>query len=440
MNDRFGLQPQPQPQPRKAKPRILWLLAGPLVGGILTHWWDLILLDKYYSLDTLFNSHVVDGDFIYFAEVAPKLRRHKRIVGLDEDDSSWSDGIDVWFPKPDEDDNERYQRHRSEDDGECISMHSWQESSFPSCNLIHEMDFFSKYRPGGDVTHVTHGGFNELYRYKDRYINSTGSIASISLAVKILKYEKDYTAHKFGVVRQDAVTLERLSKSPYIYNLYGYCGFALVVPFVTGGNLNDKLYDWRHGDIEISSRERLQYAVDMARGLRDLHDIDGDGVPSATHGDLKEHQYLFGEDGRLQLGDFNKGQFLSKSSTTGKPCTYKPPSTTYNDKVFRSPEEYMNIQQTAATDIFAFGSLMYYLLTRQRVWEGMTSSKYRDKVRKLIIEGKRPEIKDTILKSQDPVDVALKKAYEMCSAYDPEKRVSAKEVAEFLEGVWKQLY
>ncbi|KAL7476330.1 hypothetical protein ACHAW6_002202 [Cyclotella cf. meneghiniana] len=438
-HERVGLPPLT----RKPRPHTLFLLAGPLVCGILTHWWDLVLLDKYYQ------NNYVDCDLIYAAEVAPKLLRnkevapnllrHKRIVRLDTNASLWRGGLDERHPQLTAEDNGLYERHKSEDDGKCISMHSWQESSFPVCNSIHELDFFSNYRPDGDVTYVTHGGFNELYHYTERYINSTTSKASTSLAVKILRHEKNYTARRFGVVRQDALTLERLTKSPHICNIYGYCGLTLVVPFVTAGSLHDKLSGWRRGDIEISSEERLQYAIDMARGLRDLHDIDGDGVPSATHGDLKEHQYLFGEDGRLQLGDFNKGQFLSKSSTTGKACTYKPPSTTYNDKVFRSPEEYMNIQQTAATDVFALGSLMYHLLTAQRLWEGMLSSKHENQVQKWIIEGKRPEIKDSVLQSRDPVDVALKAAYDMCNAYDPEKRASARKVADFLEGVWKDL-
>lgn len=99
----------------------------------------------------------------------------------------------------------------------------------------------------------------------------------------------------------------------------------------------------------------------------------------------------------------------------------------------------MNIQQTAATDVFALGSLMYYLLTGEPVWEGILSSKQQVKVRKWIIEGKRPEIKETVLKSRDPVDVALKRAYDMCSAYEPEMRSSAKKVADFFEGVWKEL-
>jgi hypothetical protein len=81
----------------------------------------------------------------------------------------------------------------------------------------------------------------------------------------------------------------------------------MIVPFVTGGTLDSKLAEWREHKIELNSETRLQYALDMARGLRDLHNIDDDGIPSATHGDLKEQQYLFGEDGRLLLGDFNKG-------------------------------------------------------------------------------------------------------------------------------------
>jgi hypothetical protein len=377
-------------------------------------------------------------------------------------------------------DEERYHRHQSPDNGECISMHSWQDHVFPVCNSIHEMDFFSKLGRGdGGVVHITNGGFNDLYHYTERYVNDTSSeITSESLALKILLYQKDYTQHKFGVVRQDSVTLERLTFSKNVYPIYGYCGFVMTVPFLTGGTLDDLLRSWRNGEVKLTSRQRLQYALDAARGLRDLHNVDGDGVPSVTHGDLKEHQYLFGEDGRLMLGDFNKGQcicadlysfrvnlfsvasdkinilhlfhnnnfhlslgqFLSKSSTTSKPCTYKPPSSSYNDKVFRSPEEYKNIQQTAATDVFALGSIFYYLLTKQRVWEGYHDKRGLKKARGWIIQGYKPKIDRKILKSKDPVDVALLHVYELCTRYKPEERASAIDVAEYLEGVWNDLY
>lgn len=139
------------------------------------------------------------------------------------------------------------------------------------------------------------------------------------------------------------------------------------------------------------------------------------------------------------IANSHTGQFLTKSSTTNTPCTYKPPSSSYNDKVFRSPEEYKNIQQTAATDVYALGSLFYYLLTKQRVWEGMHDSKGQKKAREWIVQGKKPKIDKRILGSKDPVDVALLKVYEMCTQYEPEKRASAEEVADYLDNVWKKM-
>lgn len=300
---------------RKRKRPEFWVLAGPLfIGGFLTHCWDLALLNQYAN-------HQFDRETAYAAEVAPHLLRPKKTVHLDVD-SSWDQDTDDGADKTDPEayflqyhlnDEDRYDRHTSPDDGDCEAMHSWQEASFPVCNSIHEMDFFSKFRPDGDVVHITNGGFNDLFQYTERFLNGTHNDepTSQSLAVKILKWEKPYSELKFNVVRQDAVTLERLTKSQYIYPIYGYCGFHLIVPFMTGGRLADALSEWKNGERELSPITRLKYAVDIAAGLTDLHDIDGDGVPSATHGDLKEHQYLFSKDGTLLLGDFNKGKNMA---------------------------------------------------------------------------------------------------------------------------------
>jgi hypothetical protein len=296
---------------RRRKHSVVYLLAGPLFVGILTHCWDLTLLKRSAS-------HQLDSEATYAAEVAPHLLRPKKTVHFDLH-SSWDSDDEIDKTDPEAHflqnhvhDQDRYERHTSPDDGDCVAMHSWQEASFPVCNSIHEMDFFNKFRPDGDVAYITHGGFNDLFQYTERFLDSTnGEAMSQSLAVKILKWEKPYSELKFEVVRQDAVTLERLSQSPYIYPIYGYCGFNLIVPFISGGRLADVLSEWKWGERELSRKTRLKYAVDAAAGLRDLHDIDRDGVPSATHGDLKEHQYLFAPDGRLMLGDFNKGTLRS---------------------------------------------------------------------------------------------------------------------------------
>ncbi|KAL3789347.1 hypothetical protein HJC23_006501 [Cyclotella cryptica] len=456
--------------PRRRRPPAIWLLAGPLVGGIVTHWWDLVALHRHSPLRSYPN------DVIYAAEVAPQLvhhhprhwqqsarpsRSHKQTVSLDG--ASWTQSA---HGRPSEwersqrrsneaarhaqdrsqDDDDRHPEEDEEDD--CIPMHSWQQSSHPMCNALHEVDFLSKFRNGA-LTYIDSGGFNDLFHLSeplldhhgpDTFANATNQTAShttTELAIKILSYTKPHISRNYNIVRQDAVVLERLTKSPNIFPIHGYCGFALVLPYVSGGTLSSKLRKWRKGEIQISPRQRLRYAVEMARGLRDLHDIDHDGVPSVTHGDLKEQQYLITDDGGLQLGDFNKGQFLKKSKSTGEVCTFLPPPG-YIDKVFRSPEEYAFRSQTAATDVWALGSLMFYLLTGARVWRDIAET-HTEKVRRHIVQGKRPKIKQEILDSKDPVDVALRKAYNMCTVYDPDRRASAREVADYLETVWKEL-
>ena len=69
----------------------------------------------------------------------------------------------------------------------------------------------------------------------------------------------------------------------------------------------------------------------------------------------------------------------------------------------------------------------------------MHDKRGQKQARKWIVEGKKPKIGEEIWKSTDPVDVALLKVYEMCTEYEPEKRASAKEVVDYLEGVWRQL-
>lgn len=134
-----------------------------------------------------------------------------------------------------------------------------------------------------------------------------------------------------------------------------------------------------------------------------------------------------------------QGQFITKSSSSGKSCTYKPPSRGYNDKLFRSPEEYAHVEQTAATDVYALGSLFYYILTGKRAWQSYTDKKERKKAQGWIVDGKKPHISSKLLNSRDPIDKALLKAYEMSTVYDPEKRATARQVSDFLNKVWEEL-
>ncbi|KAL7445180.1 hypothetical protein ACHAXH_009742 [Discostella pseudostelligera] len=308
-------------------------------------------------------------------------------------------------------------------EGECEPMAQWQTTSFPNCNMFHELDFYGKVRRSG-LEYITSGGYNDIF-YVDEH--------HTEMALKILQFGTEYTDRNFDRVRRDGLILERLTKSPYILNSYGFCGFDLLTPYAHGGSLSSKLKGWRKGKIELSPLTRLQYAVNVSASLAAVHDIDGEGLSSVAHGDLKCNQYLFLND-ELKLGDFNRGRFLRRNSTDPQTaCTY---TIGKNDAAFRSPEEYLYEPQTSAIDVYALGSIFYQILTGKEVWNDIDV----EKAQQYITEGQLPKIDDELLNSEDPVDLALRGAISMCYVFDPKGRASAADVASFLENKLSELY
>lgn len=215
-------------------------------------------------------------------------------------------------------------------------------------------------------------------------------------------------------------------------NAYGFCGFAVMTPYAHGGTLSSKLNAWHKGKLELPPETRLQFAVNVSAGLAAVHDIDGEGLSSVAHGDLKGQQFLFLND-EMKLGDFNRGRFLRRNVTNPQTaCTYTIGN---NDATFRSPEEYLYEPQTSAIDVYALGSIFYKLLTGNEVWHDTDE----EEARKYITEGQLPKIDDELVMSEHPVDVALREAMSMCYVFDPKGRASAADVAAFLKSKLSQL-
>jgi hypothetical protein len=314
----------------------------------------------------------------------------------------------------------------------CIPNASLENHLYPNCNMIHELDMPAKTLTG-EFHYVASGGSNDVFRVfntddRDLVLKKFSPGRRHHAGIP---HTKEYFNFHFDIVRRDALVMERLAKSPHVLPLHGHCGFAVVVPWADGGTFGNALEQLNsEGDTSwhnMSSAERLKYALDAAKGLADVHDID------VVHGDLTVNQYLV-LNGTLQLGDFNRGILMRKNSTDSNNsfCRFvelQPFAT------MSAPEVYKNEPKTSAVDVWSLGSVLYHILTGRRVWSGVKAGHARGD----IILGKLPHISSSILNSSDPVDKILKYALDMCYIYDPSQRATAKEVATFLGNSFKEL-
>jgi serine/threonine protein kinase len=340
------------------------------------------------------------------------LREWRRI----EDDDSYAFVYEKEVPMPDE----------------CAPVATWENHSRPNCNAIHELDL-PAISLTGELYYVASGGSNDVFRVnnpQDRDVVlkkfSPGRRHHAGIP-----HTKEYFNFHFDIVRRDAMVMERLTKSNHVLSLHGHCGFAVLVPWADGGTFGSALetvnLEGDRGWRDMSSAKRLKYAVDAAKGLADVHDID------VVHGDLTVNQYLV-MSGTLQLGDFNRGILLRKNVTDRNDsfCRF---AELQQFATMSAPEVYKNEPKTSAIDVWSLGSVLYHILTGRRVW----SDKKADRARDAIVRGELPHISSSILNSPDPVDKILKDALDMCYIYDPSLRATAKEVTAFLDNSHKEL-
>ena len=311
---------------------------------------------------------------------------------------------------------------------ECEPMHSWQESLFPNCNTIHEMGIGHVREDPRVFQSLNSGGYNQVFQF-NLNIPPLGE----KIVLKELAYGADYTDRNFDRVRRDALISERATHSRFVVDVLGHCGLSELAPLALGGTMS-QLID-NSADEKLDDETKLKLATASAIGLADLHDLNGDGIPSVTHGDLKNNQYML-VGNHYRLGDFNRGRFLRKNRTSGLPCSY---TIGKNDAKYRSPEEYRYDELTAKIDVWALGSTMFRILTGSTVWSGHNTKAVQKKIAKTNATPPLPDEYEDPENASPATKLLVKVMYEMCFVAEPEKRSSAKKVAEYLKNEAKTL-
>lgn len=322
--------------------------------------------------------------------------------------------------------NSKLYRRRMPDpleDKNCQVQHHWQLQTFPSCNLLHECDLVPKGTATVAVSDannhfvkvVAHGYWRDVWSIPDYHSQ---------LALKTIRVEHDIDARNFDRNRRDAMASQRLTSSPYIVDIYGYCGNSGIYEYSTGGTVEELIWP-DHGECTLSSLDKLKVASQIAHGIAELHNSDKNEIPSISHTDITPSQFIW-INGMYKLNDFNRCRFIPWHRDKDEACFFEVGN---NPGKYRSPEEYAYVPLSEKIDVFSMGTTFYSLLTEIEPYQHMGEAQAQKK----FLSGNRPFIPQTILDSVDPNIVALRESISMSWTHNSSERSSAKDVANYLD-------
>jgi len=127
----------------------------------------------------------------------------------------------------------------------------------------------------------------------------------------------------------------------------------------------------------MSFARKLKFALDAARGMLYLHVSN----PVILHRDLKSDNLLVARDWTVKVGDFGLTRFLSE----------KKAMTQVGTPMWMAPEIIIGKQYTEKADVYAFGIILWEILTRLEPYEDKEPMQI---VVEVVNDGLRPTIPD----------------------------------------------
>ncbi|CAB4297377.1 unnamed protein product [Prunus armeniaca] len=192
---------------------------------------------------------------------------------------------------------------------------------------------------------IGEGGFGRVYH---------GSLThGIEVAIKVLSSSSRQGSDEF----QNEVELLLGIHHKNLVSLFGYCNeggnMALVYDYMACGNLQQHLLADGSTNV-LTWKERLEIAVDAARGLDYLHNCC---KPPIVHRDLKTSNILLSEDLQARIGDFGLCRVFTTENETHISTDAK------GTRGYVDPEYYHTGKLNRKSDVYSFGIVLLELIT-----------------------------------------------------------------------------
>jgi serine/threonine protein kinase/Tol biopolymer transport system component len=261
------------------------------------------------------------------------------------------------------------------------------------------------------------GGMGEVYRARDAALKRE---VAIKILPSFVSRDPD-RLHRFEQEAQAAAALDH----PNILAIHQFGVFEaapyLVSELLVGESLRELL---QRGP--VPPRKAIDYAVQIAHGLAAAHD------KGIVHRDLKPENLFVTKNGRIKILDFGLAKLMqAQTDSDGNAPTLTKgtdPGLVMGTAGYMSPEQVRGQAVDHRTDIFAFGAIIYEILTGSRAFKRSTSAETMT----AILNDDPPPISQT----GAIIPPALQRVVNRCLEKDPEHRFhSASDLAFALEAL-----
>ena len=234
-----------------------------------------------------------------------------------------------------------------------------------------------------------------------------GILATNNDSILAKRPDREFLHEFYEPHHRDAVAMERLTLSPYVMDVYGYCGQSVLTELAFAEKGLQHLYRLasRLRDVytAFALRSKLQIAAMTSLGLAHIHGVaidDGDG------GDTR----------------------------------HAPEETiAYNSSAGEIPEQGPGKRISEKADVYSLGNTFYVLLTGLEPRGKEDKRRRHASVSDLVAGGVRPTFPEGYTNATDPAIVAIREAIRLCWEPDPRDRPAAMEVAKFLYAALEKL-
>ncbi len=262
------------------------------------------------------------------------------------------------------------------------------------------------------------GGMGEVYRARDERLKR-------DVAVKVLPASYSQDGERLRRFEQEAQAAGALNH-PNITSVFEL-GSHEGSPYIVTELLEGETLRGRLSGGALSVRKATDYAIQAAKGLAAAHE------KGIVHRDLKPENLFVTNDGRIKILDFGLAK-LTQADGAVRPQTNLPtaagtePGVVLGTLGYMAPEQVKGKAADARSDIFAFGAILYEMLSGSRAFHRDTAAETMS----AILREDPPDLSATNKNVQPGLDRVVRH----CLEKNPEERFhSAHDLAFDLEAL-----